>query len=93
VQGSERRCETISEARERVVGYDVTYRTEAGKTGRLRVGDAPGERVSIGSQDKIVGYEVTYRYDDVQRTVRLDHDPGNRLPVVDGKVVLAVDQG
>jgi uncharacterized protein YcfJ len=58
----------------------------------VRVDDNPGERVSIGPQDKVVGYEVTYRYDDVQRTVRMERDPGNRLPVVDGKVVLAFDE-
>ena len=93
VADTERRCQTISEAKEQVVGYDVAYRTEDGKRGQLRVAENPGERVSIGPQDKIVGYEVTYRYEDVKRTVRMDRDPGNRLPVVDGKVVLAFDEG
>lgn len=27
------------------------------------------------------GYDVTYRYDGLVRTVRMDHDPGKRLPV------------
>lgn len=93
VAGTEKRCQTISEAREQVIGYDVAYRTEDGKTGQLRLDADPGEQVSIGPQDKVVGYEVTYRYDDVQRTVRMDRDPGNRLPVVDGKVVVAYDEG
>jgi uncharacterized protein YcfJ len=92
VQDSERRCETISEAKEQVVGYDVTYRTSDGKTGQLRVDEEPGERIGIGPQDRIVGYEVTYRYNDVQRTVRMDRDPGDRLPVIDGRVVLATDE-
>lgn len=93
VQDTERRCETISEAKEQVIGYDVAYRTDDGKTGQLRVHDNPGERIAIGPRDKIVGYEVTYRYDDVQRTVRMASDPGNRLPVIGGKVVTAFDEG
>ena len=93
VQDTERRCQTISEAKEQVVGYDVTYRTEDGRTGSVRVEEQPGAEVGIGPQDKIVGYEVTYRFNDVQRTVRMDKDPGDRLPVVDGKVVTAFDEG
>ena len=93
VQGSERRCQTISEAKEQVVGYDVAYRTEDGRTGQLRVDAEPGDRVSLGPQDTVVGYDVTYKLDDVQRTVRMERDPGNRLPVVDGKVVTAFDEG
>lgn len=91
VTGTQRQCETISEAREKVVGYDVSYRSEDGQLGQIRTTKKPGERVELGLQDKIVGYDVTYQYDDVQRTVRMDHAPEDRLPVVDGKVVLATD--
>ena len=89
VTGTETRCETISEAREQITGYDVVYRTEDGETGQIRSEKKPGERVSLGMQDTIVAYDVTYRYEDVQREVRMEHDPGDRLPVVDGKVVIA----
>lgn len=33
-------------------------------------------------------FKVRYRLDDVEHTVKMDHDPGARLPVKDGKVVL-----
>lgn len=91
VAGTQRQCETISEAREQVVGYEVTYRTEDGQSGELRSDRKPGTTISLGTEDAIVGYEVTYRYDDVEREVRMDHDPGKRLPVVDGRVVIATD--
>ena len=91
VNDTRRQCETISEAREQVVGYDVSYRTADGEVGELRSRDKPGERISLGLRDEIVAYDVTYRLDDVQRRVRMSEDPGNRLPVVDGKVVLATD--
>ena len=37
------------------------------------------------------GYDVRYRYDGVEHTVRMDHDPGDRLPVENGEVVVARD--
>ena len=36
------------------------------------------------SSDKIVGYDVRYEYNGVTRTVRMDHDPGNRVVVQEG---------
>jgi uncharacterized protein YcfJ len=41
------------------------------------------------STDVTRGYEVTYRLDDTIGTVRMDHDPGARIPVRDGKLVLS----
>jgi uncharacterized protein YcfJ len=35
-----------------------------------------------------VGYDVVYRLGDRQGTVRMDHDPGDRIPVKDGELVL-----
>jgi uncharacterized protein YcfJ len=93
VDRTQRECQTISEAREQVVGYDVSYRTDAGEVGEMRSKDEPGERVSLGLQDTVIAYDVTYRLDDVQRTVRMRDDPGDRLPVVDGRVVLTSDAG
>lgn len=91
VAGTEQRCQTISEAKEQVVGYDVSYLTPEGDSGQIRSERKPGEQISLGMRDVVVGYDVTYRYRDVQRQVRMDDEPGERLPVVDGKVVLATD--
>ena len=37
---------------------------------------------------KVVGYNVHYRLGDRTDTVRLDHDPGDRIPVENGELVL-----
>ena len=36
-----------------------------------------------------VGYDVTYELRGVQRTVRMDHDPGSRIPLEDGEPVVS----
>jgi uncharacterized protein YcfJ len=38
---------------------------------------------------KIVGYDVRYVYDGVTRTVRMDHDPGDRVEVKEGVTVVS----
>jgi len=43
--------------------------------------------------ERTIGYDVKYTIDDTPGEVRLDHDPGDRIPVEDGKLVLARDQG
>ncbi len=35
------------------------------------------------SSTKVVGYDVRYEYNGVTRTVRMDHDPGDKLQVED----------
>lgn len=40
------------------------------------------------SSTKILGYDVTYRLNDKQGIVRMDHNPGNRIPVRDGQLEL-----
>jgi uncharacterized protein YcfJ len=40
------------------------------------------------SAEKAVGYKVTYKLAGKTETVRMDHDPGERIPVRDGKLVL-----
>ena len=72
----------------RVVAYNVTYRNPDGTTGTMRTDSKPGNRIALGTQDKTVGYDVTYRYEGVERTVRMDRDPGDHLPVIDGQVVI-----
>ncbi len=38
--------------------------------------------------EKQVGYEVRYRLNNQEATVKMDHDPGERIPVRDGQLVL-----
>jgi uncharacterized protein YcfJ len=40
------------------------------------------------SHEKVVGYEVSYRLGDENGRVRMDHDPGERIPVENGQLVL-----
>ncbi len=40
------------------------------------------------SSTKTLGYDVTYRLNDKQGTVRMDHNPGQRIPVRDGQLEL-----
>ncbi|HET8704712.1 MAG TPA: glycine zipper 2TM domain-containing protein [Pseudomonadales bacterium] len=37
---------------------------------------------------KTVGYDVTYKLGDAQNTIRMDHNPGDRIPVKNGILVL-----
>jgi len=90
VERVDRQCRTVSDSSQssRVVAYNVTYRNPDGTTGTMRTDNKPGNRIALGTQDKTVGYDVTYRYDGIENTVRMDQDPGERLPVVDGRVVV-----
>ncbi len=40
------------------------------------------------THDKVVGYKVKYDLDGKISTVRMDRDPGNRIPVQDGQLML-----
>ncbi len=40
------------------------------------------------TSENTVGYNVTYLLGDMQGKVRMDHDPGDRIPVKDGMLVL-----
>lgn len=40
------------------------------------------------SNEKIVGYDVRYRLGDKEEKVRMDRDPGQRIPVVNGELQL-----
>lgn len=40
------------------------------------------------TEQKIAGYEVRYRLKGKEDTVRMDHEPGDRIPVRDGQLVL-----
>ena len=41
------------------------------------------------SHKERAGYDVRYKLDGREETVRMDHDPGDRLPVRDGQVILS----
>lgn len=45
------------------------------------------------SSEKRIGYEVRYRLGKEEGTVKMDHDPGERIPVRDGQLVLAATDG
>jgi uncharacterized protein YcfJ len=38
--------------------------------------------------EKQVGYSVQYRLGDQERTIKMNHDPGDRIPVRNGQLVL-----
>jgi uncharacterized protein YcfJ len=50
-------------------------------------------RTVYDTSEKIVGYNVRYKLGDKTDSVRLDHDPGSRIPVKDGELVLDSEQG
>ena len=92
VSRTERQCHTETAVSEstRVTGYNVTYRNADGTTGTMRMASKPGSRVAMGNEDKVIGYDVTYLFNDREGTLRMDEKPeGDRLPVVDGKIVTA----
>jgi uncharacterized protein YcfJ len=45
--------------------------------------------VNSADADKVVAYDVSYEYNGVTRTVRMDHDPGDRLQVQEGVVAVS----
>ncbi|NID05964.1 glycine zipper 2TM domain-containing protein [Luteibacter jiangsuensis] len=44
---------------------------------------------SVPGSDKIVAYDVRYEYNGVTRSVRMDHDPGDRVEVQEGVVAVS----
>jgi uncharacterized protein YcfJ len=46
-------------------------------------------RTVYDSSEKVVGYDVKYRLRGETNVVRMDHDPGNRIPIENGELVLA----
>ncbi|MDX9874220.1 MAG: glycine zipper 2TM domain-containing protein [Spongiibacteraceae bacterium] len=43
---TERRCETVTDTSEHVIGYDVSYQLD-GQTGTVRMSDDPGQRIPV----------------------------------------------
>jgi uncharacterized protein YcfJ len=46
----------------------------------------------VDVSERTAAYDVTYKLGDTTGTVRMDRDPGNRIPVVDGELVLTEAQ-
>ena len=46
-------------------------------------------RTVTDTSEKVVGYDVSYQLDGKEGRVRMDSDPGSRIPVKDGQLVLA----
>ncbi|WP_187265836.1 glycine zipper 2TM domain-containing protein [Alkalisalibacterium limincola] len=87
-QRTETQCRTVTETREDVVGYNVTYTFE-GETKRQRMDARPADRIPMGEKEETIGYEVTWQYKDRTDTVFMEEEPGRRLPVEDGRVIVA----
>ena len=83
----ENQCHTETVDVQKQDGYRVTYRTPEGKSVTKTMSEKPGSRVYLDTQSHVAGYEVSYRYDGELRTARLDQRPGDRLTLVDGKVM------
>jgi uncharacterized protein YcfJ len=45
-------------------------------------------RTVYDSSQKVIGYDVKYRLRGETNVVRMDHDPGDRIPVTNGELVL-----
>ena len=92
VERVDRQCRTVQDSSQssRVVAYNVTYRNPDGTTGTMRTDSKPANRIALGDTEVTVGYDVTYSYDGVERSIRMDERPGDRLPVIDGQVVTQV---
>jgi hypothetical protein len=45
------------------------------------------------SQQNVVGYDVSYRLGDKNGKVRMDHKPGDRIPVKNGQLVVETAGG
>ena len=93
VNRTDRRCRTVSNTStsSRTVAWNVTYRNPDGTTGSMRTDSKPGERIALGKEDRTVGYDVSYRVDGEVRTTRMEQPPaGDRLPLIDGRVVTQV---
>lgn len=92
VNRTDRRCRTVNNTStsSRTVAWNVTYRNPDGTTGSMRTDKKPGQRIALGKADRTVGYDVRYRLDGDVHTVRMEQPPGERLPLVDGRVVTQV---
>ena len=89
---TERVCHTEGTNGSKTVGYDVQYRTEDGQTLSRRESKRPGNRLMLGTKDVITGYDVTWRHEDKTGKLFMEQDPGTRLPIQDGVILVAAQE-
>ncbi|MET4674729.1 glycine zipper 2TM domain-containing protein [Luteibacter sp. ME-Dv--P-043b] len=68
-------------------GHEIQERRQETNTTTATVRKCNTVAGSAG--DKIVAYDVRYEYNGVTRTVRMDHDPGDRVEVQEGVSVVS----
>jgi uncharacterized protein YcfJ len=62
----------------------------AAKPGEAGEADASAECVVVfDTRSEQAGFDVTYELDGAQKVVRMERDPGKRIPVEDGELVLS----
>jgi len=70
-------------------GNKVQERTQAGNT---YVTSEEQCKTVTDSTEKLLGYDVTYRIGEETGQVRMDSDPGEQIPLVDGQLMHRADQ-
>jgi uncharacterized protein YcfJ len=64
---------------------------EAAKAAKDAAEQAPGDCVVVYDTRSVqAGYDVTYELDGTQDVIRMDRDPGKRIPVEEGELVLSL---
>ena len=89
----ERQCQTteVPVSEDRIVGYDVTYRTPDGIVATRRMESKPSQTIVLDADSEVTAYDVTYRLDGAEHQVRLARRPlGDQLTLVDGQVPGAI---
>ncbi|KFN42885.1 glycine zipper 2TM domain-containing protein [Arenimonas oryziterrae] len=81
-------CHTETRPSTRTIGYDVTYSVD-GQLANKQVASKPKGPLLVGERDKVIGYDVTWRYGEQTGVIRMDHAPGDRLPMQDGAIIVA----
>ena len=51
---TERRCETVTDTHQKLIGYDVTYKL-GDETGKVRMDREPGERIPVKDGKLVLG--------------------------------------
>lgn len=69
---------------------DPAPAAKPGEAGEAGEADASAECVVVfDTRTEQAGFDVTYELDGAQKVVRMEHDPGKRIPVEDGELVLS----
>lgn len=88
---TERVCHNEPTNGTKTVGYDVQYRTEDGQTLTRRESKKPGDRLMLGTEEVITGYDVKWRYEEQTGSLFMLDNPGDRLPIKDGVILVAAN--